>query len=661
MIRQSPRAWPLWVLWFSTSTLVWGQEATVSVGDAIGFVGDPISVPLSVSSQADIEGLQVAFDWDGGIAEATGFTPSSLIADADLLILNFLPTQDFFALVIVIDDDNSEPRVIPAGTNELGTADFNALAVGPTPLEFRDNAYATVAGSPTIDNIFVVGGLSFGQTSGLTLVNGSLTIEPSPPRLFVADGARTREDDSEGCAEVFLQSEVEVAGLQLSLTHDPSELQLISVERGNAVSDVAFAEFFGGEILSNGGTVGIILDSGSPFDPAPRVLGAGTHSVAFFCYQALNPPTTPGEQIVTSLEFQDGLGSPPKENLYVTALGDSNPIATQDNIFTIFPGAIDIQVEVCDNGIDDDQDGNIDDDDTECQQAFACGVLNDSGEIVDPVATIGSDVDVCFFVKSPALDDPSTKGSETHIQGMSMALKFDCTLEAKTDLDISDTILDVIGAEFVSTQRDNDPNDGDGCELVFGILLDALPPFESQAIPPLETFQSIGCMNFGIPDDESLCDVCLPIQFSDGLDGTEDIPVMNLISVNNRSAVPAFNDCNICIAPEPEFLRGDCNFSGESLGMAVNIADAASVISFLFPTFWAPFEPPCLDACDCNDDGRVDLADTFCILNFLFMGGRFPPDPGPGFEVEGRGIIITRAGKDPTKDVLGCDAGVRCR
>ena len=29
------------------------------------------------------------------------------------------------------------------------------------------------------------------------------------------------------------------------------------------------------------------------------------------------------------------------------------------------------------------------------------------------------------------------------------------------------------------------------------------------------------------------------------------------------------------------------------------------------------YTPPCRDACDCNDDGTLDLADTVCILQFL--------------------------------------------
>jgi hypothetical protein len=91
--------------------------------------------------------------------------------------------------------------------------------------------------------------------------------------------------------------------------------------------------------------------------------------------------------------------------------------------------------------------------------------------------------------------------------------------------------------------------------------------------------------------------------------------------------------------------------------MSVDIADAAAVVSFLFLTGSWKFNPMCLDACDCNDDGRVDLADAICILQYLFQFGRFPPAPGPGIDTEGN---ETPEGPDPTEDKLDCEGGNQC-
>ena len=82
----------------------------------------------------------------------------------------------------------------------------------------------------------------------------------------------------------------------------------------------------------------------------------------------------------------------------------------------------------------------------------------------------------------------------------------------------------------------------------------------------------------------------------------------------------------------PWFVRGDCNFSQvdhiASTGKdAVDIADPAAVIDYLFQTGYYRFIPKCLDACDANDDGRVDLSDAIAILavEFLQAGRRLPP------------------------------------
>ena len=100
-----------------------------------------------------------------------------------------------------------------------------------------------------------------------------------------------------------------------------------------------------------------------------------------------------------------------------------------------------------------------------------------------------------------------------------------------------------------------------------------------------------------------------------------------------------FNNCNICVILEKEFIRGDCNFD-----MKVDLADASSVLSQQFQNF----PVPCLDACDANDDGKINLADTVFILNYLFDSGPIPPDPGPDLD----------KGPDPTEDELDCEGGI---
>lgn len=82
----------------------------------------------------------------------------------------------------------------------------------------------------------------------------------------------------------------------------------------------------------------------------------------------------------------------------------------------------------------------------------------------------------------------------------------------------------------------------------------------------------------------------------------------------------------ISITPaEDSFIRGNCNGDGD-----VNIADSSCIFNFLF---LSSREPGCIASLDLNSSGDINIADASFLLNFLFLGGRSPslpyPDCGP--------------------------------
>jgi hypothetical protein len=103
-----------------------------------------------------------------------------------------------------------------------------------------------------------------------------------------------------------------------------------------------------------------------------------------------------------------------------------------------------------------------------------------------------------------------------------------------------------------------------------------------------------------------------------------------------------------------DFHRGDCNSSGELNGFSVEIADVVAIASYLR----ARFDPPCVDACDANDDGDVDISDIMFLASYLFLRGPFPPAPGPGLGRLMGHIMPISAGEDPTDDNLDCGSSV---
>jgi hypothetical protein len=89
-----------------------------------------------------------------------------------------------------------------------------------------------------------------------------------------------------------------------------------------------------------------------------------------------------------------------------------------------------------------------------------------------------------------------------------------------------------------------------------------------------------------------------------------------------------------CLARTPAFVRGDCD--GVS---PLNLTDPLFALNELFLRAPRWF---CDDACDSNDDGRIDISDPIHTLSFLFLAEPAPPAPGP-----------EECGVDPTADFLG--------
>jgi len=650
--------------------------------------GAAAAVPLTLDAVgADAQGLVAAFEWDAAGGGADSITPGAAIANADIVSMRVDPGANFMVLGVVMDSDGEGGESIPAGTDiDIATANIICADIdGTFAVDFVDGKYAMTADGPALDNIVVSAGLSIGVPDGLSLVSGSFSCRSQPPTgdaysLTVVSGESDPNADSCGDVAVTLSNTQPVEAFVVALCHDGGELTLNSITLG-AAAVAAGADFEQAEILDGGGTLGVVLDIFSPFDGNVIEIGEG-QEVAVFSYCCNNPPAFDQPATTSDLTLCDGvLGAPTKDNVVVVGglsigVGDAPaPLELVNGTFTCNP-SLQPTDEICDNGLDDDGDGLIDCKDPDCfddviacpepaLQRFACGDcgdLDEDGTPGDLDASIGSMFNVCFFVQSPE-DNAAGHAQFDHIQGLSMALTFCCDLNAADELDITGTIVEAIGADFVTVQADNDPDDGDGCELIIGISVDIFPPIEGITIPPLPDFQKIGSVKFTVSEDV-VCDSICDIAFTDGVNGTGVVPVKNLISVENQALPPDTVDCPVHIVNRPTFFRGDCNFSGEELGMAINIADASAAVSFLFlPGTWK-FEPPCLDACDCNDDGRIDLADVICILQYTLQSDdfpTFPPAPGTGLEIADDGSqVFTDPGQDPTEDKLDCMFGVDC-
>ena len=106
-----------------------------------------------------------------------------------------------------------------------------------------------------------------------------------------------------------------------------------------------------------------------------------------------------------------------------------------------------------------------------------------------------------------------------------------------------------------------------------------------------------------------------------------------------EEALPA-TLCDVTLISGRGFLRGDCNADGK-----VNVSDASCTLNWLFAGNAAL---SCVKAADANDTGTADITDAVYLLNFLFSGG-----PGPA-------APFSECGEDPTPDELTCDSFAPC-
>ncbi|MEM7232777.1 MAG: hypothetical protein AAF517_11405 [Planctomycetota bacterium] len=664
-------------------------ETTIRVDDSRGVFGGTAEVPVVMNTTDEIQGFVLSLEWEDGLV-GLSFDPGEALdsledeAQADVIVTRIDDAFGVMGVVMDADpaDNGGAAEVIGAGNNiEIGllslaceTPEDDATTETVSLVSFVDNKYASAEGGPLLRNLVVIGGFSkIDGEDGVSFLDGQVTCTVQPDELIIEETSLTNgrncgEDDVVGVAtpvRILMSNRREVEGFVVALCHNPDGATLSDISIG---SDAVQADFSALELEEGGGALGVIIDLFDPQLSPPNIPAGQRNHIATAVYTC----NVAEGAVSADIDFCDGvIGDPLKTNLIVVngqsqTQGDGTLELINEGVTC--GGAVEFPCEVCDDGIDNDFDGLVDGDDPDCPSLgeFMFEVLDDEGSrTADPTKVpVGGKSEVVLGLNSPSYlelgIDNDFPRQLVGVQGFSLGYEFDCSqIFAEESFDITGTILEEIGAEFVEVQVDNDPAevDGDGCSLILAVLVDAAPPFDNRVIPGLEE-QPLGRLCIGVREGV-VCGTNVELVARDGVNGRGVVPLRNLVSVANFPYRASVQPIVLNAMNEERFFRGDCNFNfGVGAVEPVEIADAAAVVSFLFLDSVAAFDPPCLDACDANDDGRIDLADTIAILNYLFISGsRFPPAPGPGLDQD---LNPTGPGRDPTEDPLDCVAGAAC-
>ena len=585
------------------------QSLTISgTGQSISGAG-AAQLGVTADFQIPVQGFVLAVGIDSSLLQVSDVslegTPSELL-NPDFAVAEIFP--DGFTLGVIYETEPPIEGLVLEPGNDVTLASYTLQSM--VILEKGESLEASVdfvdftLNDPPLQNILIQGGESVGNAEGLILNSAptAVTLLPPPPASLSIENVNA-DDNFEGCARIMLDSPGgETQGFVLAIAHDESVLELMDIDLVGTDTATVAPDFVAISLESGGGTLGVIFDVEAPFEDKALPPGSGLH-LSSFCYRLLDPLIiTEGEPVPdpvdSDLVFTDGVfGNPPLSNVIVQ-------------------GGLSISPELISG------------------QFHADPVILPSENTILSIQTE-------FDLSQGDAPIPGAQGQlnvkysdpDDNIQGFTLTVCYDCELTLDEESwTFEDSILEEVGVEYLAVQVDDDPQDGDGCELIVGILLDALPPFDGQTLPQPEDLLKVGSMTVEI-DETAPCDGALTIEFCDGINGLGEV-ILDTNVVINFDSIRNFERQStvVQVVPLELFQRGDCNSDDQ-----VDLADVATLVSNLF----FGFEILCPDACDMNDDSAQNLADAVFGLNFLFNFGGAPPLPGPYDD-----------GPDPSEDSL---------
>ena len=388
--------------------LVAGQnpDYTLRAHDVMAVPGTVATVPidLDIAPSADpVLGFSFSLCSDSTVA-----IPLSVEVGEDLANVNFGSGPAFFASVVT-DDGVGVVALLdlisigffalgPGADQEMAIIDYDM--VGPigsvTDLEFCESigsppvatvlAILTASGvesaEPTTDD-GSLGGSNGTQVYGFTAPDVTATFEPATGIGSFNAGLTI--------AELSLL-ETETHGFSMGLAHDANLLSVTTATPAGPLLTLnggSGPDFFGVNILTGGFTLGVVYSFAMP----DTIVFSGTPETVVVASYGTVPGAFLGSSgEVTTLDWMDGLGAPPVDNLVVISVaGDTVGPNLVNGVVTLVPGG-----------------------------GFVRGDCNADGtyQIGDPVALLG----LLFLMQGPAPCDEACDANDDGVLGLPDAI-----------------------------------------------------------------------------------------------------------------------------------------------------------------------------------------------------------------------------------------------
>ncbi len=578
-----------------------GQQS-LTIADATTQGLSEFNTEVVLQSTAETQGYVLAISFDSSVLTATNVGVEGTDVEsigAELIAAEIL--AEGLTLGVIIDAQSPfDGTVIPEGQSSVGSLSFAPLIIASSNLTTQLSFVDGTLNTPPLDNLIVQGGLSLGVAEGLQLNDGSVTLTPPPPDNLRVGAASVQANGSDVADVPVLLSNSTgpVQGFVIAIAHSQEDLTLEEITIVGTLTESVGSEFEVTNLYADGGTIGVVLDFMPPFDG--QVIPVGNdQQIATYRYSCNDVIYLPEADLESPLTpINNFIGDPPLENVIVIGGLSLNPSLEPGSLTCL---AVEPPPEhntvVTAETVFDGSSGNY-------AHSGQTGTLN-------------------LYYRDP----------DSAIQGFTITICYDCdlTIEDGT-FSLEGSIVAEVGAEYLNHQVDDDCSDGETGELILAILLDALPPFEGQTLPPTSEDLLIGSIQVTV-DETAECDEIQEIYFCDDINGLGSVFLYNNVVIDYQS-IQDFDrlDTGVHVVAEEIFQRGDCNSDDK-----VDLADAATILASQFQGL--PIH--CSDACDVNDDGVINLADSVYVMNWLFKFGPIPPDPGP-----------YENGPDPTNDEL---------